>query len=173
MADPFLGEIRMFTGDYAPAHWALCNGQQISISGNEGLFSLLGARYGGDGRVTFALPDMRGRVPMHQGAGLGLTPRSIGYRFGVEKVAITETQMPNHTHRLNASQDLAVGKNPDGLVLAKTTSNFYDKTAAKTPVDLSSTSVGHEGAGVAHYNMQPYTGINFIISLSGQYPSRN
>jgi len=175
MAEPYVGEIRMFAGTYAPRGWALCNGDLLSVNGNEALFSLLNTYYGGDGRTSFALPDMRGRVPMHMGQGPGLRPYPIGALLGAEKITLRETEMPTHKHLINASQIDADKVEPEGRVLAKASKNFYDKTATKPVVSLSDLAVSPSGEEnpSSHYNMQPYIGMHFIIALIGTYPSRN
>lgn len=117
MSDPFVGEIRMFAGNFAPRQWAFCNGQLMAISQNDALFSLLGTIYGGDGRSSFGIPDMRGRIPMHWGTGPGLTPRPIGQKMGVESVALTANQIPSHSHTMQASTDSVSSVNPTGTVL--------------------------------------------------------
>ncbi len=121
MAEPFIAEIRMFAGTFNPLGWAFLYGQLLSISQNEALFSLLGTVYGGDGRTTFALPDMRGRLPLHVGTGPGLSPRAIGSKGGAETETITEPQLPVHTHTMQGSSTVANQANPQGRVVAETT----------------------------------------------------
>ena len=175
MVEPYVGEIRMFAGTFAPRGWALCNGDIISVSANQELFSLLGTIYGGDGRTNFALPDMRGRVPIHMGQGRGLTLRDIGRRLGIEEVTLRETEMPKHKHAMMASQNEATSAKPEGNVLAKASADFYDSTATKPTVSLSDLAVSPSGEKnpLPHYNMQPYIGMHFIIALNGTHPSRN
>lgn len=173
MADAFTGEIRMFAGDFAPYKWEFCDGHLISISQNQELYLLLGTAYGGDGIRTFALPDMRGRVPVHFGSGEGLTKRDIGQRFGECNVKITEQTMPSHTHSLMASSDLALSKAPGGNALAKSSASFYDDGVTEVSVSLSPSAVGERGGNQPHDNMQAYLGMNFIICLSGNFPNRN
>ena len=180
MADPFIGEIRIFAGTYAPRNWALCDGQLIDISQNETLFSLLGTFYGGDGRTNFALPDMRGRLPVHQGNGTGLTTRPIGQRGGVERVQITLDQIPGHTHQLEASNDPGTKENPAGQVTALGSSDpltrFYS-TRQGTPdaplVSMPEAAVQSSGGDQVHTNLMPSLCVNFIIALQGIYPPRN
>jgi len=172
MADPFLGEIRMFGGNFAPQGWALCNGQLLSISQNTALFSLLGTNYGGDGRTTFGLPDLRGRAPIHMGQGAGLTARSIGNASGRETVALTIQECPPHSHSAagasGASQPSPVGNfwstDPNGNTAA------YSTTANSV---MSAAAVGTTGPGQPHDNMPPYLAVNYIIALAGVFPARS
>lgn len=174
MADPFLGEIKMFAGNYAPPHWATCDGQIMPTNQNQALASLLGAIYGGDGQTTFGLPEMRGRVPMHFGTGPGLTSRAIGQRFGTETVTLTEDQMPTHTHSLQASTSQATSDSPAGTVLATPASSFYsDGNPPDKITALLGNNLGQSGGGMPHSNLMPYQTLTFIISLAGTYPSRN
>ncbi len=176
MSDPYLGEIRMFGGNYAPRNWAFCSGALINISDNNALYSLIGTNYGGDGRVTFALPDMRGRLPMGQGHGPGLSARMIGQRFGVERVTLSNNQMPTHTHAFRASLDESNSSNPGGDVPASHSDGDMPYTAAPTDPsrfqNLSSASVTLTGDAASHYNVMPFQCVNFIICLHGIYPSR-
>ncbi len=172
MAEPFIGEIRMFAGTFNPRGWAFCDGQLLSISQNEALFSLFGTTYGGDGRTTFGLPEARGRVALHQGTGPGLSPRALGQKGGVEDVTIIENQLPVHTHALSASTDPANVPNPAGAVLA--TPNVIQLYSGDTlDVDLASTSITDTGGGQKHTNLQPFLCINCIVALFGIFPSRN
>ena len=135
MSDPFVGEIRMFAGNFAPRSWALCDGQLLAVSQNDTLFSLFGTIYGGDGRTTFGLPDLRGRVPIHMGAGPGLTPRSIGSRSGSERATVSSNQLPAHTHSWAASADPAEDGSPAGKTTATPSgSNLY---GSGTPIPMS------------------------------------
>lgn len=171
MADPFIGEIRMFGGNFAPLGWALCHGQIVSISQNDALFALLGTTYGGDGQTTFALPDLRGRAPIHKGAGAGLTPRVIGQALGAESVTLTAAQMPLHSHDRVASTNAAsTASGPGAAPGASATTNFY----AGGNVDVAmAAAVGAAGGGQPHDNMAPYQVLNFIIAMEGIFPSRN
>ncbi|MCB9630425.1 MAG: phage tail protein [Sandaracinaceae bacterium] len=172
MSEPFVGEIRMFAGNFAPRGWAFCDGQLLAISQNDALFSLLGTIYGGDGRTTFGLPDMRGRLPMHAGTGPGLTPMRLGERGGVERVTLTELQIPSHRHAPVGSSDLAVEANPGGAVLAATSSvDLYSSAAPDTT--LSPLASAQVGGSQNHTNEMPFTCVNFIIALFGIYPSRS
>lgn len=174
MSDPFISEIRMFAGNFAPVRWASCDGQIMPISQNQALYSLLSTMYGGNGQTTFALPDMRGRVPMSFGTGPGLTPRAIGQRFGTESVTVTLDQIPAHTHALQASTAPASSDSPDGTVLATPASSFYsDGVPASKITQLLGDNLGDSGGGQSHRNIMPYQTLTFIISLFGTYPSRN
>ncbi|AUS07266.1 phage tail protein [Tamlana carrageenivorans] len=162
----------MFAGNFAPRGWAFCDGQLLAISQNQALFSLLGTTYGGDGRTTFALPDLRGRVPMHAGNGPGLTPRTQGAKSGSETNTLSVSQMPSHSHPVNAvaedgDQSVPTGNVPAGTkVLDKEYANATPNTV------MGSAMIGNQGGGQPVNNMQPYTAIRFIIALSGIYPSR-
>lgn len=172
MATPFVGEIRMFGGNFAPRAWAFCNGQLMAVSQNDALFSLLGTIYGGDGRTTFGLPDMRGRLPVHYGQGPGLSPRPIGQKTGVERVTLNVNDMATHTHALNATTN-TTGNNSDpaGRVLAAGTSGQYKLTG--TPVKMSANAIKQTGNSASHTNLMPTQCVSFIIALVGIYPSRN
>lgn len=173
MADPYLAEIRMFGGNFAPRGWALCNGQLLSIAQNTALFSLLGTTYGGDGKTTFALPDLRGRAPIHFGQGPGLTPRDLGESDGTETVTLLTTEMPAHTHLLNCNNSVQFTSSPtpEGSVLGTVDSlNLYAPNANTT---MSPTSIGVSGSSQPHNNMQPYLCVNFIIALEGIFPPRS
>lgn len=175
MSEPFIAEIRIFAGNFAPRGWAFCDGQLLPISNNTALFSLIGTTYGGDGRTTTALPDLQGRSAMHPGSGPGLTRRRLGENVGVETVTLSEAQIPNHKHSLNGNND-AIGNaaTPSaavGLSRARGGLMFSDDTANLVP--LANTTVNTAGGGQAHGNMQPYIAMNFIIALVGLYPSRS
>ena len=177
MAEPFIGQITLFGGNFAPRGWAFCDGQLLSISQNTALFSILGTTFGGNGQTTFGLPDLRGRVPMHPGSGPGLSARFLGEQGGVESVTLLATQMPPHNHQLNASSTDATTPVPTNNVLAKAndpnTLNEINSFAATSNTNLSPGSIGQAGGGQPHSNVQPYTCINYIIALEGIYPSRN
>lgn len=170
MGQPYVGEIRMFAGNFAPAGWAFCNGSLMPIAENETLFNLIGTTYGGDGQQTFALPDLRGRLPMHQGGGPGLSPRVIGELGGSETVTLTSAQMPMHSHALRAASSLASLGAPVGTVLAKTSANSYDTAQPSVPMAASAIPVA--GGSQPHTNMAPYCAVNYIISLFGIFPSQ-
>ncbi|MEL7450443.1 MAG: tail fiber protein [Pseudomonadota bacterium] len=175
MPDPFIGEIRMFAGNFAPRNWALCDGQLLPISQYSALFSLLGTHYGGDGRSTFGLPDLRGRAPMHAGQGPGLTPRSVGQKGGEETVTLTEAQIPAHRHLVHVRNDSGNSPEPANRVPAiesKTDADYGDLPSP--PADsFDASCVSMTGGGQAHDNMAPFQCINFIIAIQGLYPSRS
>ncbi len=165
MAQPYVGEIRIFAGNFAPAGWMFCAGQLLPISENETLFQLVGTTYGGDGQSTFALPDLRGRVPVHQGNGFILAETG-----GAEDVTLTVAQMPAHTHPLRATTAAGTAASPLGSVLAASgSSNVY--RAGPGAVALSDQAVGQIGGSQPHTNVQPYLCVDFIISLFGIFPS--
>jgi len=165
MGNPYVGEIRLFAGNFAPAGWAFCDGQLLPISENETLFNLIGTTYGGDGQSTFALPDLRGRVPLHQGNGVILAEQG-----GAESVTLTIAQIPAHAHGFMASSAPANSPNPGGHVLAETltTTPYYSGPPA---VALAPASVLNSGGSQPHDNLQPYLCLNYIISLFGIFPS--
>jgi microcystin-dependent protein len=167
MAQPYVGEIRMFAGNFAPAGWMFCEGQLLPISENETLFQLIGTTYGGDGESTFALPDLRGRIPIHQGNGFILAETG-----GAEEITLTTTQIPAHSHPLLGSTATALASDPTNNVGAKitTASVFaYGTDAPKT--QLGPQTVGPTGGSQPHTNFQPYLCVDFIISLFGIFPS--
>lgn len=170
MAEPFLGQIILFAGNFAPRSYAFCDGQLLSIAQHDALYSLLGTIYGGDGQTTFALPDLRGRVPLHQGAGPGLSQKAIGQKAGVEQSTLGPGELPSHTHALQVSSALATDANPSGRVLAEARGD--DLYGEAPDVQLANTSVTPTGAGQPHTNMQSYTALNYCIALFGIYPSR-
>lgn len=171
MAEPFVGEIRMFGGNFAPRGWAYCDGQLLSISQNDALFSLLGTVYGGDGRTTFGLPDMRGRVPIHQGSGAGLSPRRLGATGGAESVILTANQVADHTHTISATTNSASDTLPTNKTLATAGANIYGSGTQST---LADSAVGNSpGSSQSHTNLMPTMCVNFIIALFGIYPSRS
>lgn len=173
MSEPFVGEIRMFAGNFAPRGWAFCDGQLLAVSQNDALFSLLGTVYGGDGQTTFGLPDMRGRIPLHAGQGPGLSPRQLGSRAGTERVSLTVNQLPGHSHSMRASTDLAEDTGPQGRVPARTNPASLDVYNDIGPfVPLSGQTLAATGGSQPHTNVQPFVCIHFIIALFGIYPSR-
>ena len=176
MSEPFIAEIRIFAGNFAPRSWAFCDGQLLPIAQNTALFSLIGTTYGGDGRSTTALPNLQGRAPMHPGRGPGLTSRRLGERLGTEDVTLTESQMPNHTHNLQGSTDEAEfdgTPNPGGNVTGVVEGGKEPYVAANNMVSLSPDAVESQGGNQQHNNMQPFLTLNFIIALQGLYPSRS
>lgn len=176
MADPFVGEIRLFAGSYAPQGWLVCDGSQVLISENEILFTLFGTTYGGDGVRTFALPDLRNRLPVGQGSGLGLTPRVMGQTFGAASVALTQAQLPAHNHTVLGSADIAtIGIPGAGTVLATlATGTLYDSGVQNPALErkLSPQSIPVVGGSVAHSNLMPTTALNYIIATVGIYPQQ-
>lgn len=170
--DPFIAEIRIFAGNFPPRGWAFCDGQILPINQYSALFSLLGTTYGGDGRVTFALPDLRGRVPVHPGSGPGLTPRQWGERGGTETTSLTAAQMPAHSHAVKASDANGSAVSPSGLVPARNAAGV-PVYGPPTSAHLAGDAIEPAGGGQPHDNMQPYLGLSYIIALQGIYPSRN
>ena len=178
MSEPFIAEIKIFAGNFAPRGWAFCDGQVLPVDQNTALFSLIGTTYGGDGRTTTALPDLQGRAPMHPGRGPGLTARKLGVRVGTETVTLSEAQTPTHTHQLKAVNI------PFGQEQAPATDRTYSTsaggsayTAANNLVNLSTTAPNQAlpdaGGSQAHTNLQPFLAMYFIIALVGLYPSRS
>ena len=166
MAEPFLAEIRLMSCSFAPKGWALCNGQLLPINQNQALFSLLGTTFGGDGRVNFALPDLRARVPIHVGGG-----HTLGERGGEQAHTLSIAELPTHTHLMQATT--ATGDTPiaPGNLLADSPSQLYAAPGALTP--LNPTSVANTGGSQAHLNMQPFLTLSFCIALQGIFPSPN
>lgn len=169
MSEPFIGEIRMFGGNFAPQGWALCDGSLLPISPNEALYTLIGTTYGGNGQTTFGLPDLRGRSPVQQGNGGGQTV-VLGMLGGAETATLTQGQLPVHTHQLSGSLT-ANSQSPANSVPAQWAESPYS-TADPTAAKLLPTAVSSVGGGLPHQNRSPYLAVNFIISLSGIYPSQ-
>lgn len=172
MADPFLGEIRIFAGNFAPQGWALCQGQLLPIAGNDALFALIGTTYGGDGQTTFALPNLASRVGLHQGAGPGLTPRAIGESGGAENVTLSSQHLPAHSHAALGSSTGANQLSPVGGFWSTEPGGntaAYSNTAGS---QMAATAIGTAGGGQPHDNVQPFLAINFIIALQGIFPSQ-
>jgi len=172
MGEPFVGEIRMFGGSFAPAGWAMCQGQSMPISENETLFNLIGTTYGGDGQETFQLPNLAGRAPMHAGQGPSISQNyQIGESAGVESVTLTTQTIPIHTHPLLASTNNALDASPTNNVLAAGISTkMYTEDVANTAMNAQ--AITPIGGSQPHDNMQPYLVITFIISLFGVFPSQ-
>ena len=176
MTDPFLAEIRMFGGNFAPRGWALCNGQLMSISQNTALFALLGVTYGGDGRVTFGLPNLQGSAPMQQGQGPGLTPRTLGEVGGTPTVTLVNAEMPQHTHTALAYDDSGDNTSPTNNTWAQALQGRVgDKlySVGQQPnMLMNPQTVLPTGGSQPHNNMPPYLTITFIIALEGIFPQR-
>ncbi len=180
MSSPFVAEIRIFAFNFPPKGWAFCAGQIMPLSQNVALFSLLGTTYGGDGKSNFALPNLQGCAPMHQGQGAGLSLRDLGETGGEQSVALLSTELPNHSHVMNADTGLATTADPTNAVYMK--GNFddgnghtggvqvYDNVAPTTA--MSPLSVAPAGGGLPHNNMMPYRALNFCIAMQGVYPPR-
>lgn len=174
MSESYLGEIRMFAGNYAPKGWALCNGSELNIAGNEALYSLLGTTYGGNGQTNFRLPDLRGRIPIYRSQ-----THPLGELGGAETVALNSSQVPVHTHSVNAVSVEADSSSPQNMLWATnktsdSTTDYknYSDEESQTKVSMNASAVSHEGGGQPHDNMMPSLAISFIISLNGIYPTR-
>ncbi len=171
MAEPFLGEIRMFAGNFAPIGWALCDGQLLSVNQSQSLFALLGTIYGGDGRTSFALPDLRGRIPIHMGQGPGLTNRKLGSKSGSEVVAVTQNQLASHSHDFHGLSGPAEDMNPAmNLPATPTGSNLYGSATPVRPLASSAIEATGETSVSSHENVMPFLCLNFIIALFGTFP---
>ncbi|HEX7770324.1 MAG TPA: tail fiber protein [Dokdonella sp.] len=173
MATPFIGEIRMFGFNFPPRGWATCAGQLLSIAQNQALFSLLGTTYGGNGQTTFALPDLRGRAPIHYGQGPGLGQRTLGETGGEELHTLSLTELPQHTHQVQVAAAPTTGTPGGNVVLAAPTGSRLFRDGGAPSTLLSPTALATSGGSQAHPNMQPYTVVNISIALQGIYPSRN
>lgn len=181
MTSPFLGEIRLFAGNFQPRGWAFCDGRLLSINQNDALFSLIGTTYGGDGFSTFAVPDLRGRLPVHQGTLPGGSTYNLGQAGGVETVTLASNQVPSHTHALNATTATGTAQAPGTSVMLATPVEANVKTSlyvvpGSSTVNLTpmaSQSIATTGGGQAHTNMMPTQALNYIIALEGIFPARN
>ncbi|WP_413207095.1 phage tail protein [Rhodospirillum sp. A1_3_36] len=180
MVETYLGEIRIFAGERLPRGWDFCRGQLKTIAGHEALFAILGTTYGGDGTANFALPDLRGRLPMHKGTGEGLTPRTLGQKIGVDEVTLTAANLPAHSHAMVASSSDATEKSPKGAVFAAIPSDQGERAGrfyATEPMPglpqqaLRDMSIEYAGDGKPLPNRMPTTTMNFIISLFGAFPT--
>ena len=178
MSQHFIGDVALFGGNFPPLGWAFCQGQLLDISQYTPLFALIGTTYGGDGVTTFALPNLQGRFPIHQGQGGGLSNYVIGEMAGASSVALTSAQIPAHTHQVFASSAVATTNDPTGNVPAKpvqvggsNTVNAFAVPGATVP--MSAGAISPTGASLPHDNMQPYLGMNYIIALQGIFPSQN
>ncbi|MFZ5643697.1 MAG: phage tail protein [Bacillota bacterium] len=165
--DQYIGEIRMFAGNFPPQGWAFCNGQLLSISENDVLFALIGTTYGGDGQTTFALPDLRGRIPLHRGTN---PSNQMGQKGGVETVTLAATELPAHTHTVLASSATGEASSPENNLWAKNYSQFStgNPDGVMNPAIIQGT-----GGSIPHDNMMPFIAINFIIALEGLWPNQN
>jgi len=172
MAQPYIGEIRMFAGNFAPVGWLFCDGQLLSIAENEALFQLIGTTYGGDGEETFALPNLQSRIPLHMGTGRDGITYQLAEAGGTEQETLTVQQIPVHTHPFTASANPAQNANPTGQVVAQSAAVFmYIEDAPSTP--LAAQSISPAGGSQPHENTQPFLCINYIISLFGIFPSQS
>jgi len=170
MSEPFLAEVRIVGFNFAPRGWAFCDGQILPINQNQSLYSLLGTTYGGDGRTSFALPDLRGRTPIHTGASNG-NFHTLGQKSGEETHTLSAAEMPQHNHTVEASTGNATTNNPTNQVFARARELTYHELS--TTVNMNSSMVTSVGGGQAHENMQPFLAVNFCIALQGLFPSRN
>lgn len=172
MSEPYIGQIQIFAFNFPPRGWAVCDGQTLPISQNSALFSLLGTTYGGDGRTTFALPDLRGRSPVHMGTGTGLSPIRIGQKGGAETHQLTVAELAAHTHgyRIDCNSDMGDADNPENRFPAPSNENVYStsKDALMSPMTTAQT-----GSGQAFNIRSPYLALNFCIALTGVFPSRS
>ncbi len=173
MAEPFIGEIRIFPYTYAPRDWAYCDGQLIDIQQHIMLYSILGLEYGGDGSTTFGLPDFKGRAPMHQGRGPGLYSKWIGEKGGYEALTLVESQVPVHTHTLTVTKGAPTATGPGGLYPAKHTEDNQYKNNPTLDATFAAGAMANAGNSYPHENRQPYQVFGFCISLDGLYPSRS
>ncbi len=175
MSEPFIAEVRIWGLNYAPRGWAFCDGQLQQISQNTALFSLVGTTYGGDGRTTFGIPNMKNRVPMHPGRGPGLTQKYLGQFTGSMTTTLDATQIPTHTHSgASASKAAGTTEHPEGQYIGydiSETEKLYTET--DTPVAMADNALHNTGGSQEHYNLQPFSTLNFCIALAGTYPSRN
>lgn len=177
--DPLIGQLLIFAGNFEPRGWAFCNGQILPISDNAALFSLLGTTYGGDGRTTFGLPDLRGRAPIHFGQGNGLTNHALGARVGQESITLTQNQLPAHNHpaQMMASAGTGTTNTADGNALAHSKGGaepfLYNGNDPTIAMHTATVSVANTGGGQAVNNIQPVLALNYIIALQGIFPSRN
>lgn len=173
MSQPFVGQLMCVGFNFAPEGWALCNGQLLSIEQNTALFSLIGTFYGGDGRTTFALPNLQGRVPVHMGNGLGLTPYTVGEQYGVENVTLQIPNMPTHTHAVNCDSGKGNKPAPNGNYPAADAAGVTAEYAATAASTMNPGMIGASGGNQPHENRQPSLVLNWIIALQGIYPSRS
>ena len=173
--DPYIGDIRIFAGNFAPVGWMLCNGALLDVGTYGTLYALIGTTYGGDGASTFALPDLRGRLPVGAGTGAGLTPRVMGEIFGSESVTLLTTQIPSHSHALIANSAASTASGPtNNLFAANTADPIYTQLpASPVPQTMNGATVQQAGGSQPHDNIMSSTAINYIICIDGIFPSRN
>ena len=172
MQDPYVGDITIFAGDFAPDGWSICDGQLLSIATHQELFAVIGTTYGGDGQTTFALPDLRGRVPVHQGHGAGLSPRSMGQKSGQETVALTEAQLPQHNHAQQYANADPNQRGPANRALSGESKVFAPADASRL-LPMNPAAISSAGQGHAHENMMPFLALNFVIAHRGIFPSES
>jgi microcystin-dependent protein len=173
MSEAYIGEIRIFGGTFAPRDWAFCNGQLVNIQSNSALFAILGTMYGGDGKTTFALPNLNGRAAIHQGTGEGLTTRNIGAAGGLATVTLLTTQMPRHNHSATCNNDQKSNNEPAGAIWTEQQGRgSHPVYSVSGNTAMNALTIEPVGGSHAHNNMQPYLGINFIICLYGEWPPR-
>ncbi|CAM2066832.1 Phage tail protein [Sulfidibacter corallicola] len=173
MSEPFLAEVRIVGFNFAPRGWAFCDGQILPINQNQSLYSLLGTTYGGDGRTSFALPDLRGRTPIHVGRSNGGADHTLGSKSGEETHTLSGAEMPQHIHTIKASNDAANTVPSSSSLLGNVPNRIYADLDPSRLATLHSGTIASVGGGQAHNNMQPYLAINFCIALQGLFPSRN
>lgn len=173
MSEPFLAEIRIVGFNFAPRGWAFCDGQILPINQNQSLYSLLGTTYGGDGRTSFALPDLRGRTPIHVGRSNGGDDHYLGQKSGEENHTLAVAEMPEHKHTVSASTDSNTSVDPSGMSYASARERTYATFDPSQAVALADGILANVGGGQAHNNMQPFLALNFCIALQGLFPSRN
>jgi microcystin-dependent protein len=173
VADPFVAEIRIFAGNFAPRGWAFCNGQLLPLAQNTALFSLLGTTYGGDGQSNFALPNLQDRFPMHPGVGSGLSPRDLGEQGGSAAVTLLPSEIPSHSHALRAVNAGDTGTPSATVIPAAPTGGELVYGVSSDPVPMAGETLGPAGSNVPHPNRQPYLALSFIIALQGVFPPRS
>ncbi len=174
MSEPFIAEVKIFAGDFAPRGWSFCDGQLLPIAQNTALFSLIGTTFGGDGRTTTALPDLQGRAPMHPGNGPGLTSRRLGQTGGAETSSISSAQLPAHNHLLNATTAPASTFVPSSTtIFSRSMGGYAYDSTDNADVSLNAGVLANAGGSQSHTNMQPFLALRYIIALTGLYPSRS